>query len=387
MFKFIQKILFCLSLVIATSNAAPFQNGSFEQDSALWVEYNYLGSNGFSNVNPSAQRLTGWNIEEIIIAVPNYGGSSPNRGMQWYKSSTSAHAGEYYLKFYTADYEQETIYARLSQIFDTIIGKKYEVKFYRKNFTTSSPTSDTIWKIRDTDENGTLIHSVTKTPTITNAWQEDSFEFTATSNTTYLSFENGCACSSGNIDNITVTEIPYPNWQRYGALYPDDPTHANTKSVPGQDIVIDWSAVNTGDATSDAGTYKMTISIPIQMSFRIGSVVCEQGRRTLQYNEPGLTGLWQASENFTTIDMANTTMTLPCTSSDISYSSVGKNGPWGYIPSMDFSAGASWDGSGGTFWYDNDVRAVRIMPQGEFGHNNSVAPYPAFRVHLVAKIK
>ncbi|MFT6084625.1 MAG: hypothetical protein ACJA1M_001524 [Alphaproteobacteria bacterium] len=27
------------------------------------------------------------------------------------------------------------------------------------------------------------------------------------------------------------------------------------------------------------------------------------------------------------------------------------------------------------------------MPQGEFGHNNGVAPYPAFRAHLVAKIK
>ncbi|MFT6263849.1 MAG: hypothetical protein ACJAQ0_001721, partial [Dasania sp.] len=26
-------------------------------------------------------------------------------------------------------------------------------------------------------------------------------------------------------------------------------------------------------------------------------------------------------------------------------------------------------------------------PQGEFGHNNGVAPYPAFRAHLVAKIK
>jgi hypothetical protein len=344
----------------------------------------------FDFLSPSEQDLTGWTIEHVA------GGAN----IIWYAyfEGINAQSGTYFI---SSAYNGNQM--RLWQTFDTVIGQEYQVSFYMHraqhpytNYASACPAAENkklLFTIKENNGSGTTLATFDgDEPNY--SWNQHSFNFTATTSQTYLSF-GGKVNPCGHvhfpfIDNITVEEVvppPYPNWQRYGALYPDDPTHANTKSVPGQDIVIDWSAVNTGNGTSDAGTYKMTISIPIQMSFRIGSVVCEQGRRTLKYDEPGLTGLWQASENFTTIDMANTTMTLPCTSSDISYSSVGKNGPWGYIPSMDFSAGASWDGSGGTYWYDNDVRAIRIMPQGEFGHNNGVAPYPAFRAHLVAKIK
>ncbi|MFT6072387.1 MAG: hypothetical protein ACJAXL_000924, partial [Alphaproteobacteria bacterium] len=119
MFKFIQKILFCLLLIITTSHAAPFQNGSFENNSALWE--NEGGGNPNDHLPDSEQDLTGWLITNL----------NNNNYLQWFKSSPSRGApqnGDYFIEHCSG------WTARLSQIFDTISGQEYQVSFYYKPY-------------------------------------------------------------------------------------------------------------------------------------------------------------------------------------------------------------------------------------------------------------
>ncbi|MFT6263624.1 MAG: hypothetical protein ACJAQ0_001494, partial [Dasania sp.] len=227
MFKFIQKILFCLLLIITTSHAAPFQNGSFENNSALWQ--NNFG--GYADSLPSnEQDLTGWTIEYVgglrnaIHWVKNWAGGPPQDGTY------------YIIPTWHDDH------MRLWQVFDTVIGQEYQVNFYMHrgqqpytNYNSLCPSAEhkkILFTIKENNGSGTTLATyIGDEPNA--SWNLNSFNFTATTSQTYLSFspkEYWCHWHFfPGIDNITVEEVvppPYPNWQRYGALYPDDPTHA-----------------------------------------------------------------------------------------------------------------------------------------------------------------
>lgn len=240
-------IIFYLILSISVSVAVPFQNGSFE-GLAIWSQetegmclfscsyysYDYVGGT----------RLPGWTIENSVAEwnwndAPN--GATP---------SPLSQDGIYYLSFFEKPGHMGANIIKISQIFDTVSGKEYEVSYYKYAFGTPVSNDDLDWEIRDTNSSGTIIRSSTRRSSTTDTWEQDSFTFTATSTTTYLSFELAqmCVSNANYLDNITVTEVtpPSPIWSNTTASYPYDPGHARTKSVLGQDMVIDQTLLNNG---------------------------------------------------------------------------------------------------------------------------------------------
>ncbi|MFT6212245.1 MAG: hypothetical protein ACJARD_000364, partial [Alphaproteobacteria bacterium] len=231
MFKFIQKILLCLLLIITTSHAAPFQNGSFENNSALWQN----NHGGYLDILPSyEQDLTGWTIEHL---------SGPHNGVLWTKNWAGGppQDGTYYM---IPTWHTDLHHMRLWQTFDTVIGQEYQVNFYMHrgqhaytNYDGNCPSAEhktILFTIKENNGSGTTLASFDGDEPNA-SWNQHSFNFTATTSQTYLSLDPKVYPCRWDyfpgIDNITVEEVvppPYPNWQRYGALYPDDPTHANT---------------------------------------------------------------------------------------------------------------------------------------------------------------
>ncbi|MFT6072960.1 MAG: hypothetical protein ACJAXL_001511, partial [Alphaproteobacteria bacterium] len=185
MFKILPKILFCLLLIITTSHAAPFQNGSFEDDSTLWDDEHGSSNLNFDNISPVEQDLTGWTIEQVA-------GSNNQIGWSSKFSSTSATYGTYYIM---AAWNVNQM--RLWQVFDTVIGQEYQVNFYMHRgvnpyatFYSGCPSAEhkkILFTIKENNGSGTTL--ATFDGDEPNAsWNLHSFNFTATTSQTYLSF-------------------------------------------------------------------------------------------------------------------------------------------------------------------------------------------------------
>ncbi|MFT6213320.1 MAG: hypothetical protein ACJARD_001455, partial [Alphaproteobacteria bacterium] len=254
MFKFIQKILFCLLLVITTSHAAPFQNGSFEQDSTLWVDGSGSASYDFDLLPPSEQDLTGWTIEHVAGA---------NTDIIWYAhiEGINAQSGTYFIN--TAYLRNQM---RVWQTFDTVIGQEYTISFYlhRGQYSYTNYDADCLsaehkkilFTIKENNGSGTTLATFDgDEPNY--SWNLHSFNFTATTSQTYLSFGgkvNPCQIRHlPFIDNITVTKVPPiivppdpPVFSLHHSIYPDDPMQLNLKSIPGQEMIMDASTSNNG---------------------------------------------------------------------------------------------------------------------------------------------
>ncbi|MFT6071636.1 MAG: hypothetical protein ACJAXL_000163, partial [Alphaproteobacteria bacterium] len=131
MFKILPKILFCLLLIITTSHAAPFQNGSFEEDSALWVDDYGSTTYDYDELFINEQDLTGWTIQHLA--------GSSNQLIFWssvFSNALSAKSGTYFI---VPSYSSQM---RLWQVFDTVIGQEYQVNFYMHRGVGSYTTYD-----------------------------------------------------------------------------------------------------------------------------------------------------------------------------------------------------------------------------------------------------
>jgi hypothetical protein len=334
---FLSLLLMGIFLFFSVANAAPFQNGNFE-----------------TGINPPT------NENRISVGSTNLTGWTVTSGTAFW-TYTHRLYGQYSIYI---GCESST---NVSQIFDTIEGNTYTVTYFLfAHNSTGSENNKVEWTVKDTNSSGTILFTRRDSPT-QGVLTQYSFTFVASSITTYLSLKSnvpgGGACSV--IDNITVTTPP-PQTVQYAANYPSDPSHLRLKAIPGQDMVFDFTAVNTGGA-HDANATDLKFSTSQHISFKVGSVTCESGRRTVQKAEGG--ELWQPSENFTTSGVASSGLSA-CSSGNITYSSTGGTGPWTYTP---------------TGTYDDNVRGIRVQPTGTFASGLSTPT--AYRVYWLGKIK
>jgi hypothetical protein len=381
MFEFIQKILLCLLLIITTSHAAPFQNGSFEDDSALWQD----NDRGFADILSQAEQdLTGWTIEHVA-GVHNF--------VHWARNWLGG-LPQYGAHYMVIAYWQG--HMRLWQTFDTVIGQEYQVNFYMHKgyypaghyggYCGSADHKTILLTIKENNGSGTTLATFDGFEPYA-SWNLHSFNFTATTSQTYLSLSpKAYPCHwhfFPGIDNITVTKVPPiiappdpPVFSLHHSIYPDDPMQLNLKSIPGQEMIMDASTSNNGGAVYDAGTQSWVFRFPTQMTFKANSIVCRDGEQTRFYNVSTLSGLFSPTwaANYYTINSSGFTNAEICAS--VMYSSdpaPTKFSTWVSSPGMII------DG------YAPNVTGLRFKPSGIFADGSSGTT--GYRVYFTLKIK
>ena len=340
------KTLFSFYLIffigITTVYSAEFQNGSFEEDDTLWT--NELSNIDF--LNASEQDLTGWTIE--ILAGDK---------IDWFHDGT-AQEGSYHIQL-----AGTPATARVSQIFDTVSGREYEVVYYLKS-DSASPYSahDHLITLRDTNGSGTILTSRTDRPTGSQNWEKFTITFTASSTSTYISFENLNNTYDGTyLDNVYIS----PDFEYSQSLTVYDPLSENHKAVPGENMVIQGGLTNNGGGLASSDDVSLTFRIPTAMAYQLNSMVFVDGE---------IVGAGSGNPANDGIPINPTGMTC-CTGAEITYSSNGTS--FSYTPSVSFT-----DDFGNT--YDSNIRAIRITPSGAM--NSGVGSPVGFRAYYQAQI-
>ena len=124
----------------------------------------------------------------------------------------------------------------------------------------------------------------------------------------------------------------------------------NPKRIPGAVVAYDVSVTNSGPGTVDSGTLVITDPIPLETAMYVG------GAAPVVFTNGGTpSGL---------------TFSYPA---NVSYSSVGESGPWGYTPVPDANG------------FDAAVRAVRIAPAGVMSAAGS--GNPSFTVQFRVQVQ
>jgi hypothetical protein len=247
-------MMMCIMFCVTYTHAAPFQNGSFENNSALWNDEGNL-----DGLNASEQDLTGWTIE--ILA-----GSHLEWLLNSIYSTRLSGSGNYNIELAGGATQ-----SRVSQIFDTVAGKNYQIQYYLYGRSTASTSADREIKItvKNNNGSGTQIGTRTDTPAGNDTWVKYVYTFTAQSALTYLSFENTTSSGVGTyLDLITVDM--QSNYQTATNTYVYDPYQENLKPIPGQDMGLAYSVQNNGGAAT-AGTFDMKINLPPELSYKLNS--------------------------------------------------------------------------------------------------------------------
>jgi hypothetical protein len=343
-------MMWCMMFCVTYTHAAPFQNGSFENNSALW-DNNIAGV--VDNLNASEQDLTGWTIE--ILA----GGH-----LEWRTDNPGGLSGGGTYSIELAGNPSQT---RVSQIFDTVAGKNYQITYWLVPYNNAASTAQSRQikiTVKNTNGSGTLIGNRTDDPVYNSTWQKFTFVFTAQSSLTYLSFENTVAASFGTFLDLITVDMQ-SNYETATNTYVYDPFQQNLKPIPGQDMGLAYSVKNTGGAAT-AGTFDMKINLPPELSYKLHSFTFNDGQLAG-------TGAFDPTDDYEPVDATGLTC---CTGAELTFSSDGTN--YNYTPSADF-----YDDFGNG--YDDNVRSIRIKPSGT---SNSGAINPVgFRVYYFAKIK
>ena len=156
------------------------------------------------------------------------------------------------------------------------------------------------------------------------------------------------------VGSFTVT-IPQPSLTIFKAsTVLSDPVNltSNPRRIPLAVVRYDISVTNSGLGTVDAGTLVLTDPIPANASMYVAT---SAGNPVVFVNGPTPSGL---TYNY---------------AANVSYSSTGAGGPWGYVPTPDANG------------FDAQVRAVRIAPGGAMSAAAG-ANTPSFTVQFRIRI-
>jgi len=178
--------------------AAAFINGDFESCTGC-----VLNPRGFDLLAGGSSQLTGWTVV----------GGHPNRAVDYVGHYWMPESGSDSLALSGAGG------SGVSQTFSTIVGEKYDVKFYISG--APNPTVHPIKTIAVTAGSApTMDYNFNASNnSLTNmGWQVENYDFTATSTSTTLSFVNDPERGAGPagqpyrlaLDNVSVTAVPEP---------------------------------------------------------------------------------------------------------------------------------------------------------------------------------
>src|SRR5262245_30834146 len=189
-----RRVLAVLTLVLlpaASASATPFQNGSFE-----------VGTNpgaAFITLASGSTAITGWTVN----GAPNNTTNVDYIGGLWVAADGLR----------SVDLNGNNGPAGLLQTFDTVIGTTYEVRFALAGNPDGPPTSNDL----ASQIAGFLVHSFTfneppGTSRTNMNWQYFSYQFTASSTSSQLSFFSTTQSQFFGpvIDDVTVTAVPEP---------------------------------------------------------------------------------------------------------------------------------------------------------------------------------
>lgn len=191
----VRKALAAASLVfglVVSQNvfAAAFSNGSFEEPDV---------ANGTPGDSGDIGGIPSWTFNEAS------GDDIRVFDGDFFGSGIVAQDADQYLGFGSFG---GSVGGVISQAFDTVVGKSYQISFWANNAAFDSSTHQLIVAVDNTGGDG-----ITATPTVSNEWQQFGFNFTASSSTTTVSFESALTSGDGAssdilLDNVTV--IPEP---------------------------------------------------------------------------------------------------------------------------------------------------------------------------------
>lgn len=175
------------------ASAAAFSNGSFETPD---VPTGTPGDNG---------DITGpigpWTLDETS------GDDIRHLDGDFFGGGVVAQHGDQYVGFTAFGAADGGV---LSQAFDTVIGQAYTVSFWVNN-ASFGPSTHSLTAAVD----NTAGDAAVGTPSQDDTWENVSFNFTASSTTTTLSFTSAIltgdsASTDVLLDNVTVSEVPEP---------------------------------------------------------------------------------------------------------------------------------------------------------------------------------
>ena len=354
-----KRILAMLAVVVlgyaGNVMAAPFQNGSFENNSALW---NNDTTTGIDNLNASEQDLTGWTIEILS-------GSALEWILAGAYGSALTNGGSYKIEFAGVGATR----SRISQIFDTEIGKTYQISYwlYGRAIASTAQNREILVTVKNSNSGGSTVFSRTDAPAGNETWGQYNFTFTATSSQTYLSFENKTASGHGTyLDLVNVNMLP--NYTTTSHFYVDDPYQEGVKPVPGQDVAIALSLSNDAGA-ADAGSLKLDYQIPNNMAYRLDSCVFVDGEIVAKSQD------YDPINDFYIVSPTG----LSCCNGggELSFSSQTSGTNFSYIPQQTIEENG--------YFYDPNVRRIRVTPSGV--SNNGVNGAVGFRTYCYAKLQ
>jgi choice-of-anchor C domain-containing protein len=190
--RFVSAALFSSGLIGLTATAAQagIVNGSFELGSYTGASFDTLGS--------GSTAITGWTV----------GGDS----IDWIGSYWQPGAGSR-----SIDLSGNNL-GSISQQFATVVGQTYLVQFLLAGNPDNGPTVKTLGA--GVTVTVPFSFDITGHDKSNMGWTEESFEFTATSVLSTLSFTSTACCSSnpdypkafgGALDDVSVTAIPEPS--------------------------------------------------------------------------------------------------------------------------------------------------------------------------------
>ena len=176
-------LLICAVTGILPTNAAPFQNGSFESLPP-----------GFNGNMHTFLSSTGWSFQDIDWVASN--------GALW-----PAEDG-----YYSIDLNG-TIHGSVFQTFDTIVGQEYSVSFWTAGNWYGAVD---VPRSFDVQINDTVVsqYSLTYPGSLWTGWTQESLSFEAQQTATTLSFVSTTYDTTlwgPVLDNVSVTLIPEPS--------------------------------------------------------------------------------------------------------------------------------------------------------------------------------
>ena len=165
----------------ALAHAAPFQNGSFETAS--------LDPGTFTTLGLNNSQITGWTVS---------GGNIDYIGTYWQAAQGNR----------SIDLAGDTL-GTIRQTFDTQVGWLYTVQFAMAGNTDGDPAPKLL-KVVAGDEDGQFSFDQSGKSRSNMGWLDYSFQFTADTAQTTLSFSalNGACCYGAALDNVRITAQP-----------------------------------------------------------------------------------------------------------------------------------------------------------------------------------
>jgi choice-of-anchor C domain-containing protein len=173
--------------IATTAGAAAFTNGSFELSTAATNP-----GSGFTTLLNGSTAITGWTVGgDSIDYIGGYW--QPEDGSRSVDLSGNANGS-------------------ISQTFDTVLGQRYAVSF----FLAGNPDGGPAAKVAITSATGGPVQSDTFTVSGSDSrasmgWQAYTYNFTAASTSTTLSFASATGTAYGPaLDNVSVLGVPEP---------------------------------------------------------------------------------------------------------------------------------------------------------------------------------